>query len=135
MNYNQPKSNNQLKIIQYCCWQHLQKSKNVKRSSEKNYSRTKSSFFKFNLIHYNEHKSMNNFLDSLASNFRISHFNTSLSIFSVIPSQKTYFLLILQLQYLTIYYIILPSIFADSLSNKSNVFEKKWLSFDRKILR
>ena len=36
MNYNQPKSNNQPKKIKYCCWHHLQKSKNVKKPSEKN---------------------------------------------------------------------------------------------------
>ena len=66
------------------------------------------------LMHYNEHKPKNEFLDSLPPSYCLPYITQLvdieviseplLTIFSVMLSQKTSFLVILQLQYLSTYH-------------------------------
>ena len=94
-------------------------------------------------MHYNEHRPTNEFLDSLASDSYLLYiiqpsWHTSLSglslltIFPVVSSQKAISDNITTTisDYLP-QFLISPNTFADSPSNKSNVFEGEWSNFDQ----
>ena len=57
--------------------------------------------FNVDFMHYNEHKPTNEFLDSLACRMQVIQ-EPLLTIFSVILSQKTLFVVILQIPFLSI---------------------------------
>ena len=99
--------------------------------------------FNIDLMHYNEHKPTNEFLDSFASNSYLpyiiqpsrhtSHSRTLIdNIFSnavskhinsgnIIPTISDHLP----------QFLIYPNIFAYPPSNKSNVFERNWSNFDQ----
>ena len=100
--------------------------------------------FDIDLMHYNEHKPTNEFLDSLASNHYLpyiiqpsrhtSHARTLIdNIFSNITSKD-----IISGNITTTIsehlpqFLISPKAFANQTSNKCNVFEREWLKFDQK---
>ena len=99
--------------------------------------------FNIDLIHYNEHKPTNEFLDSFASNSYLlyiiqpsrhtSHSRTLIgNIFSNVVSKHIISGNIIP----TIsdhlpQFLIYPNIFAYPPSNKSNVFERNWSNFDQ----
>ena len=99
--------------------------------------------FNIDLMHYNEHKPTNEFLDSLASNSYLpyiiqpsrhtSHSRTLIdNIFSNVISKD----IISGNITATIsdhlpQFLISPNTFADPPSNKSNVFERDWSNFDQ----
>ena len=102
--------------------------------------------FNVNLLNYNEHNHTNEFLDSLASNSFIplilqptritSHSNTLIdNIFSNVIDPD----IILGNLTATIsdhlpQFSIIPNMFGNITSNKSNIYERDWSKFDRKNL-
>ena len=99
--------------------------------------------FNVNLLNYNKHNQTNEVLDSLASNSFIplilqptritSHFNTLIDVIflniidpDIIPGNLT----------ATIFdhlsqFSMISNIFGNTLSNKSNIYERDWSKFDR----
>ena len=99
--------------------------------------------FNVNLLNYNEHNQKNEFLDSLASNSFIplilqptrinSHSNTRIdNIFSNVinPDIKSGNLTATISDHLPQFSII-PNMFRNIPSNKSNIYERDWSKFDR----
>ena len=99
--------------------------------------------FNVNLLNYNEHNQTNEFLDSLASNSFIplilqptritSHSNTLMdNIFSnVIDPDITSGNFTATISYHLPQLSIIPNMFGNVLSNKSNIYEQDWSKFDR----
>ena len=99
--------------------------------------------FNIDVMHYNEHRPTNEFLDSLVSDSYLLYiiqpsWHTSLSslslltIFPVVSSEKAISGNITTTisDYLP-QFLISPNTFADPPSNKSNVFEGEWSNFDQ----
>ena len=99
--------------------------------------------FNVNLLNYNEHNQTNQFLDSLPSNSFIplilqptritSHSNTLIdNIFSnVIDSDITFGNLTATIFDHLPQFSIIPNMFGNIPSNKSNIYEWDWSKFDR----
>ena len=100
--------------------------------------------FNIDLMHYNEHKPTNEFLDSLASNSYLPyiiqpsqytrHCRTLIdNIFSnVISKDIMSGNITATISDHLPQFLISPNTFADPPSNKSNVFERDWSNFDQK---
>ena len=99
--------------------------------------------FNVNLLNYNEHNPINEFLDSLASNSfiplllsptRISSYSNTLidNIFSRIidPDIMSGNLTATISDHLR-QFAIIPNMFGNTTSNKSNIYERDWSKFDR----
>ena len=71
--------------------------------------------FNIDLMHYNEHKPTNGFLDSLVSNSYLPYI--------IQPSRHT--------SHILPQFLISPNTFADPPSSKSNVFERDPSNFDQ----
>ena len=113
---------------------------------KKNYQKQKTVFvlgyFDIDLMHYNEHKPANEFLDSFASNFylpyiiQLSRYTShSKTLIDKISSNAISIDIISDNSTATIsdplpQFIISPNTFVDSPSNKSNVFGKDWSNSD-----
>ena len=99
--------------------------------------------FNVNLLNYHEHNQTNEFLDSLASNSFIplilqptritSHSNTLIdNIFSnVIDPDIISGNLTVTISYNLPQFSIIPNMFGNIPSNKSNIYERDWSKFDR----
>ena len=99
--------------------------------------------FNVNLLNYNEHNQTNEFLDSLASNSFIplilqptritSHSNTLIdNIFSnVIDPDIISGNLTATISDHLPQFAIIPNMFGNILSNKSNIYERDWSKFDQ----
>ena len=98
--------------------------------------------FNVNLLNYNEHNQTNEFLDSLASNSFIplilqptritSHSSTLIDNKSsnVFDSDIIYGNLTATISDHLPQFVIIPIMFGNILSNKSNIYEKNWSKFD-----
>ena len=99
--------------------------------------------FNVNLLNYNEHNEINEFLDSLASNLFIcsilqttritSHSNTLIdNIFSnVIDPDIISGSLTATISDHLPQFAIIPSMFGNFSANKSNIYERDWSKFDQ----
>ena len=98
--------------------------------------------FNIDLMHYNEHKPTNEFLDSLASNSYLpyiiqpsqhaSHSRTLIgNIFSNVISKDIFHNITATISDHLPQFLISPNTFADPPSNKSNVFERDRPNFDQ----
>ena len=99
--------------------------------------------FNINLLNYNVHSPTNEFLDSLASNSFLpyilqptritSHSKTlidNIFINLIFPDSISGYLTATISEHLP-QFLIVPNIFSNPLSNKSNIYERDWSNFDQ----
>ena len=98
--------------------------------------------YNVNLLNYNDHTPTNEFLDSLASNSVIpyilqptritDHSETLIDIFSnVITADAISGNLTAMISDHLPQIMIVPSVFANPPSNRSNIYERDWSNFDQ----
>ena len=125
---------------------------NLTISSEKKLIKNKKqcfllSDFSIDLMHYNEHKPTNEFLDSLASNsylpyiirpsWHTSHSRTLIDniLSNVISKDIISGNITATISNHLPQFLTCPNTFADPPSDKSNVFQRDWSNFDQNNLR